>query len=210
MPIRATCPAISRRWSATLPQRCSDVFDRDDRCRLLAIARRALEARVRRESEPALGQGLDAQSSALKTQCGAFVSIHRGRELRGCLGRLESDWPVARVVAHLGRVVADSDPRFAPVTIDDLETLSIEISALSPEREVHSVEEIEIGRHGLIIEQGDRRGLLLPQVATEHGWDVETFLEHTCVKAGLAPDAWRRGARIWIFEAQVFGDSTSD
>jgi AmmeMemoRadiSam system protein A len=115
------------------------------------------------------------------------VSIHRGHELRGCLGRLGDEWPIARVVAHLGRVVADSDPRFAPVTIDDLETLSIEISALSPEREVRSVEEIEIGRHGLIIEQGDRRGLLLPQVATEHGWDVETFSSTHASKRVLRP-----------------------
>ena len=178
------------------------VFDADDRRRLLALARRALEARVRREYEPVLDQG-----GALDTHCGAFVTIHRGPELRGCLGRLGDDWPVARVVAHLGRAVADSDPRFSPVTVDELDTLSIEISVLTPEREVHSVQEIEIGRHGLIIELGSRRGLLLPQVATEHGWDVETFLEHTCRKAGLPPDAWTRDARILSFEAEVFGES---
>jgi len=181
------------------------VFDRDDRRRLLAIARRALEARVRREYEPAL----ETQRGALDIQCGAFVSIHCEHELRGCLGRLGDDWPIARVVAHLGRAVADSDPRFAPVTIEDLETLSIEVSALSPEREVHSVQDIEIGRHGLIIERGHRRGLLLPQVATEHGWNVETFLEHTCLKAGLPPDAWTHDARILIFEAEVFGEDSS-
>ena len=177
------------------------MFERDDRRRLLALARRALEARVRHEYEPALEHG-----GALETPCGAFVSIHRGPELRGCLGRLGDDWPIARVVAHLGRAVADSDPRFEPVTVDDLETLSIEISALTPEREVHSLHEIEIGRHGLIIQRGARRGLLLPQVATEHGWDVETFLEHTCRKAGLPPDAWKHDARILIFEAEVFSD----
>ena len=177
------------------------MFERDDRRRLLALARRALESRVRREYEPALERG-----GALETPCGAFVSIHRGRELRGCLGRLGDDWPIARVVAHLGRAVADSDPRFEPVTVEDLETLSIEISALSLEREVHSVQEIEIGRHGLIVERGSRRGLLLPQVATAHGWDVETFLEHTCRKAGFPPDAWTHHARILIFEAEVFGE----
>lgn len=177
------------------------MFDNDDRRRLLALARRALEARVRREYEPALDQG-----GALDIHCGAFVTINRGRELRGCLGRLGDDWPIARVVAHLGRAVADSDPRFNPVTADDLRTLSIEISALTPEREVRSIEEIEIGRHGLIIERGARRGLLLPQVAPAHGWDVETFLEHTCVKAGLPPDAWKHDARILIFEAEVFAE----
>jgi uncharacterized protein (TIGR00296 family) len=87
-----------------------------------------------------------------------------------------------------------------------LDALSIEISALTPEREVHAVQDIEIGRHGLIIERGHRRGLLLPQVATEHGWNVETFLEHTCLKAGLPPDAWKHDARILIFEAEVFGE----
>lgn len=184
------------------------MFERDDRRRLLTIARRALEARVRREYEPALdlGGALETQRGALETQCGAFVSIHRGHELRGCLGRLGDEWPIARVVAHLGRAVADSDPRFAPVTVEELVTLSIEISALSPERELHSVQNIEIGRHGLIIERGRRRGLLLPQVATERGWDVETFLEHTCLKAGLPPVAWKYDARILIFEAEVFGE----
>src|SRR6187397_2731457 len=180
------------------------MFERDDRSRLLTIARRSLEARVRREPDPVHQSG-----GALDTPCGAFVSIHRGPDLRGCLGRLGDDWPIARVVAHLGRAVADSDPRFAPVTIEDLETLSIEVSALSPEREVHSVQDIEIGRHGLIIERGHRRGLLLPQVATEHGWNVETFLEHTCLKAGLPPDAWTHDARILIFEAEVFGEDSS-
>ena len=177
------------------------MFERDDRRRLLAIARRALEARVRREYEPAFEQG-----GAIGTSCGAFVSIHRAHELRGCLGRLGDEWPIARVVAHLGRAVADSDPRFEPVTVEDLETLAIEISALSPEREVHSVRGIEIGRHGLIIERGHRRGLLLPQVATEHSWDVDTFLRHTCLKAGLPHDAWKHDARILIFEAEVFGE----
>ena len=205
MPIRATSPATNRPWSGTSQRRWSDVFEHDDRRRLLTIARRALEARVRREYEPALEQG-----GALETPCGAFVSIHRGDELRGCLGRLESDWPVARVVAHLGRAVADSDPRFQPVTIEELETLAIEISALAPPREVSTPAEIDVGRHGLIVERGRQHGLLLPQVATDHRWDVPTFLEHTCLKAGLPRDAWQRGARIWIFEAQVFGDTTPE
>lgn len=178
------------------------MFEADDRRRLLAIARRALEARVRREREPALDRG-----GALDLPCGAFVSIHRGDELRACLGRLECDWAVATVVAHLGRAVADSDPRFSPVAIEELSQLSIEISALSPEREVQTIHEIEVGTHGLIIERGYQRGLLLPQVATERGWDVETFLEHTCLKASLPADAWKLDARILVFEAEVFGES---
>lgn len=137
---------------------------------------------------------------------GAFVSLHRAGELRGCLGRLETDRAIADQVAHLAAVVADSDPRFPPLQVVELVAVAIEISALTPEREVRRVAEIEVGRHGLIVEQGRRRGLLLPQVATENGWDRETFLDHTCHKAGLPPDAWRLGARILLFEAQVFGE----
>jgi uncharacterized protein (TIGR00296 family) len=88
--------------------------------------------------------------------------------------------------------------------------LSIEISAVTPGREARSIQEIEIGRHGVIVERGARRGLLLPQVATEHAWDVETFLAHTCIKAALAPDAWKHDARILTFEAEVFGELDTD
>jgi AmmeMemoRadiSam system protein A len=176
------------------------LFHSDDRRLLLAIARQAIEARVRRGAEPAPRGG-----GALDTLCGAFVSIHRSDTLRGCLGRLEADWPIARVVSHLGGAVADSDPRFAPVTEEELDHLTIEISALSAGRGIRSIAEIEIGRHGLIVERGSRRGLLLPQVATERAWDVETFLSHTCIKAMLPPNAWKHDARVLIFEAEVFG-----
>lgn len=181
------------------------MFEPDDRLRLLSIARRALEARVRREHEPAPEGG-----GVLDTRRGAFVSIHLKDALRGCLGRLEADWTIGRVVQHLGRALADSDPRFAPVEVDEVDDLSIEISVLSPEREAASTGEIEIGRHGLIVESNGRRGLLLPQVASGHGWDVETFLRHTCLKAALSPDAWRTGARILLFEAEVFGESRQE
>jgi AmmeMemoRadiSam system protein A len=181
------------------------LLDADDQRTLLDLARRCLEARVRRQSQP-----LIEYRGALDTYRGAFVSIHGAGDLRGCLGRLETDRTVADVVAHLATVVADSDPRFPPVTPEELPTLVIEISVLTPECEVTDVAEIEVGRHGLIIEQGSRRGLLLPQVATEYGWDRETFLDHTCVKAGLPPDAWRQGARVFRFEAQVFHENAHD
>lgn len=175
----------------------------EDRARLLRLARQCLEARVRRELPPAAERG-----GALDLRCGAFVTIHCAGELRGCLGRLQPDAPLADTVAHLAKAVADSDPRFYPVTLDELSAISLEISVLTPEHEISDVAEIEVGRHGLILEQGHRRGLLLPQVATEHGWDRETFLEHTCVKAGLSPGAWRCGARVLAFEALVFGETT--
>jgi AmmeMemoRadiSam system protein A len=184
--------------TSRLDQECA-LLGVEDQQRLLDLARRCLEARVRRQPQPPV-----EHDGALDARRGAFVSIHNDEDLRGCLGRLEADRAVADVVAHLATVVADSDPRFAPVGPDELASLVIEISVLTPESEIADVAEIEIGRHGLIVEQGSRRGLLLPQVATEHGWDCETFLTHTCIKAGLPPDAWRRGARLFRFEAQVF------
>jgi AmmeMemoRadiSam system protein A len=134
------------------------------------------------------------------------VSIHHGVDLRGCLGRLEADRAVSEVVAHLGRAVADSDPRFAAVEPRELDGLTIEISVLTPEREVTGIDDIEVGRHGLIVERGARRGLLLPQVADQYHWSAREFLEHTCTKAGLPSDAWQHGARIYVFEAQVFSE----
>jgi AmmeMemoRadiSam system protein A len=173
----------------------------EDRQRLLTLARRCLEARVRRSAPPPVEYG-----GGLQAPMGAFVTINCHGELRGCLGRLETDRPIADNVAHLAAVVSDSDPRFPPVRLTELEHVEIEISALTPEEEVNDITEIEVGRHGLIVEHGSRRGLLLPQVATEYGWDRESFLDHTCIKAGLPPDAWRRGAKIYKFEAQVFGE----
>ncbi len=173
----------------------------EDQQTLLKLARHALEAHVRHETPPRSERG-----GALDEPLGVFVSIHNDTELRGCLGRLDVNAPLAETVADLAAVVSDSDPRFPPVLPEELAELDVEISVLTPEREVGSVAEIEVGRHGLIVERGYRRGLLLPQVATERGWDAETFLGHTCLKAGLPEDAWRRGVRILVFEAQVFSE----
>ena len=107
---------------------------------------------------------------------------------------------------HLGAAVADSDPRFDPVRPAELAEIDLEISVLTPECEVDSIDQIQIGRHGLIVEQGARRGLLLPQVPLEQRWDLATFLAQTCLKAGLPRDAWQHGARLLVFEAEVFGD----
>jgi AmmeMemoRadiSam system protein A len=171
----------------------------DDRQRLLILARRALEARVRRQAPPEPGDQVAIRS-------GAFVTISRDGELRGCLGHIGSSVPLPILIVQLAQEVADSDPRFDRVTLDELAGISLEISVLTPERDIASIEEIEVGRHGLIVEHGTSRGLLLPQVAVEHGWDRETFLDHTCLKAGLQPGAWKRGARVLVFEADVFGE----
>ena len=177
----------------------TQVIAPEDRTRLLALARRVLDAHVRRGAAPPVDVELNITA-------GAFVSIFWRGQLRGCLGRLAPDVALPSLVVRLAQTVADSDPRFDPVRPDELADITLEISVLTPECEITSVDEIEVGRHGLIIARGSRRGLLLPQVATEHGWDRETFLDHTCTKAGLPAGAWKDGARICVFEAIVFGE----
>lgn len=179
----------------------TEVVGPEDQQRLLLQARQVLEARVRRTPSPPVLRG-----GALDCRLGAFVTVHNRGELRGCIGRIEAEAPLGHTVADLAALVADSDPRFDPVTPVELADIDVEISVLTPAREVQAAEEIEVGRHGLIIEQGRRRGLLLPQVSVEHGWDRDAFLAHACLKAALPADAWRHGARILVFEAQVFGE----
>lgn len=126
--------------------------------------------------------------------------------MRGCIGTIRPESPLIQAVAEMARAAATSDLRFNSVTPREVEDLQIEISVLTPAEPVTEFGEIEIGVHGLIVEQGQRRGLLLPQVAPEWGWDREEFLEHTCIKAGLPRDAWRQGARVLRFSAEVFGE----
>jgi uncharacterized protein len=131
----------------------------------------------------------------------------REKELRGCVGYVLATCPVYRAVAETARAAAFDDNRFPPVTKEEAPYLEIELSILSPAQAVRA-EEIEVGRHGLLISQHGRRGLLLPQVPVERSWDRATFLEQTCRKAGLPPDAWQKGATIEAFTAEVFGDSS--
>jgi AmmeMemoRadiSam system protein A len=177
------------------------MLDFDDQRRLLVLARRALDARVRRLPAPDPDRG-----GALDALANAFVTIHNRGELRGCLGRLDARAPLAETIALLAASVSDSDPRFDPVSLLELPDIDIEISVLTPEWAIETIEEIELGRHGVIVEQDARRGLLLPQVAVEHQWDRETLVSYTCLKADLPGDAWRRGAQLFVFEAQVFSE----
>ncbi len=172
---------------------------------LLRLARQALEARVRGAVPPDVSRDLVPVAPY-----GVFVSIHCDGELRGCLGSLESETPLAGTVAGLAAAVADSDPRFRPLTHAELGVTEIEISVLMPAREVASCREIQIGRHGLIVQRSDRRGLLLPRVPLDHGWEVEAFVAAVCTKAGLPADAWQHGARVSVFEAHVFRENTRD
>jgi AmmeMemoRadiSam system protein A len=179
-------------------------MERGERDRLLTLARRALTAGVRHEPLPATEHG-----GALDEHRAAFVSIHKHGDLRGCLGRLDTQWPLSRLIVHLSQEVAHGDPRFIPVEPAELDALDLELSILTPERAIRDLGEIVIGRHGVIVESAGQRGLLLPQVAVAYGWDARTFVEHTCVKAGLPRDAWQH-ARIYAFEAEVFGERDRD
>jgi AmmeMemoRadiSam system protein A len=138
---------------------------------------------------------------------GAFVTLKRDGQLRGCIGTLECRAPLPDEIARVAVSAALEDPRFAPVRPAELDDLDIEVSVLGPLEPIDPADPsaIEIGRHGLVVEQGPRRGLLLPQVATEWGWDRDTFLAQTCRKAGLPADCWRHGARVYRFTADVFG-----
>jgi len=166
--------------------------------RLLELARTALEEVVRfgRMSEVA------EPAEALRTPCGAFVTLYKGRRLRGCIGYVEASRPLYATVRECAQAAALEDPRFDPVVAAELPSLHLEISVLSPMVDV-APQDVEVGRHGLLISRGAQRGLLLPQVAVEWNWDREQFLQETCLKAGLPPDAWQRGARIQAFTAQV-------
>lgn len=173
-----------------------------DRAALLALARAAIAAHLAGEAAPRLPDG----SAALAEPRGAFVTLHRGDELRGCIGHATARLPLAAAVRQLAVSAATQDPRFPPLEPGELEGLTIELSALTP-LEPAVAEQIEVGRHGLAIEHRGRAGLLLPQVAAERGWDGETFLRATCRKAGLPDDAWRDpAARVSWFTCEVFGE----
>jgi len=170
---------------------------------LLQIAREAVEHAVRQqpwEPEP-------REEKALNRRSGCFVTIKQNDQLRGCIGNFQSELPLFREVAKMAAASATQDPRFYPMQAGDLDNFRIEISVLSPLEKIDDTEEIEVGRHGIYLEKGFHRGVLLPQVAVEHGWDRETFLKQTCVKAGLPTTAWQSpDADIYIFSAQIFGE----
>lgn len=168
---------------------------------LVDLARRTIVAHVTRSGDPV------ALDTDVPQASGVFVTIKRHGELRGCLGTLQCSRGLADEVARCAADAASVDPRFPPVSREELPELGVEVSVLGPLEEIdpQAPGAIVIGQHGLVAELGTRRGLLLPQVAPEWGWAVDQFLRQTCIKAGLPPDAWRQGARIFRFVADVFG-----
>lgn len=177
-----------------------------DRAWLMQIAREAVTAHVTHAAQPAHDS---EELEVARRRAGVFVTIHCRGDLRGCIGRLEADMPLPRCVAHCAVAACSQDPRFPAITPSELPDISLEISVLGPMEPAGGPADVEVGRHGLMIEQGRHRGLLLPQVAVEWRWDAPTFLSETCRKAGLASDSWQRGATIWKFEAEVFGEDAA-
>lgn len=176
-------------------------LNQEERAELLAIARQAVSAHLRGEEirkEPPASETLLAPGAA-------FVTLTREGSLRGCIGYMEAMWPLYRTVRECAIAAATEDSRFPPLALDEIGKVRFEISVLSPLSPV-SPEEITVGIHGLAIRKGTHRGLLLPQVAAQHGWSRETFLSHLCTKAGLPGDAWREEAKLYAFTAEVFGE----
>ncbi len=181
----------------------------EERRWLLRLARTTLERLAPSGSQvPEEAQLFDGEPpEAVRGERGAFVTLHVGNDLRGCIGYVLPVAPLYRSVIENAVNAARRDPRFPPVTPGEVPGLRIEISAMTLPRKIDSVAEIRVGEHGLIVSRGGRRGLLLPQVATEYDWDAETFLSHTCQKAGLPFDAWRsESIEIEVFTAEVFSE----
>lgn len=178
-------------------------LDIDAQKELLALARKTLESFLATGDVP----DYNPDKPELQQLAGAFVSLHCGDDLRGCIGLIKPDGPLFRTVQHCAVSAASEDYRFERVSPEEVPGITLEISVLSPLERTTDASEVEVGRHGLYVVQGQRRGLLLPQVATDWGWDRETFLAQTCVKAGLDEDAWRDPATtIYLFQAQVFSE----
>ena len=183
----------------------SPSLDHEERHTLLYLARQTIGARIGGRSLPEPS----TDSPALRELRGAFVTLKLDEQLRGCIGHVIGVEPLWRAVRDNAVAAAFSDPRFSPVTAEEFENVRIEISALTPLR-VSQPDGVIVGRDGVLIERGAARGLLLPQVAVEYGWDRQTFLDHTCRKAGLEPGCWRHpDTVISTFSAEVFGEDTS-
>ncbi len=175
-------------------------YSDDERRVLLKLAHDAITAALdKREID------LSPPSEHLAEHRGAFTTLHENGDLRGCVGYVFPMYSLYRTIAETAVAAAFNDNRFDPVQRKELPRLKFEISVLSPIQPIDP-DDVEVGKHGLLITYGGRRGLLLPQVPVEHKWDRETFLSETCVKAGLPSDAWEHGAKVEAFTAEVFGE----
>src|SRR5512146_557723 len=197
-------PNSSSGQSAATPQPSSSSalgeYSPEERELLLRLAHQAIDTALE-ERELAL----PVIPEHLQQQRGAFTTLHLLGEVRGCVGYVFPVSPLFQTVIETARAAAFQDVRFFPVTREEAAQLLISISVLSPLFPIQA-EDLQLGKHGLLITRGNRRGLLLPQVPAEHGWDLKTFLEQTCRKAGLPPDAWQHEATLEAFTAEIFGE----
>jgi uncharacterized protein len=184
----------------SLPCRESWEFSAQERSLLLKLAHESIGSALANREIP-----LEPPSPHLAEPRGVFTTICLRGQLRGCVGYVFPTTSLFRAVAETARAAAFEDSRFLPVTRDELAELEVSLSILSPLAAIHP-DWVEVGKHGLLVSQHGHRGLLLPQVPVEHGWDRQVFLEQTCRKAGLAIDAWQHGAALEAFTAEVFGD----
>lgn len=175
-------------------------YSAEERKQLLSLAHQSIRSRLLR-----FPLKVKAPSPHLAQMRGVFTTLHRFGKLRGCIGFVIAKTPLYEAVIDTAAAAAFEDPRFDPVQPHEVDELQVEISVLSPMTPI-SPGSVEVGKHGLMISQHGRRGLLLPQVPLEWRWDRETFLSETCRKAGLPPDAWRHGATVEAFTAEVFGE----
>ncbi len=175
-------------------------FSPQERTLLLKLAHLAIKSVLDRSEI-----SMDSPSPHLSEPRGAFTTLYHHHELRGCVGFVEPVASLYRTVIDTARAAAFEDTRFWPLTKEELVGLQVSLSVLSKPKPILP-EQIEVGRHGLIVSMGGRRGLLLPQVPVEHNWGRDNFLEQTCRKAGLPLDAWKKGAGIEAFTAEIFGD----
>jgi len=179
------------------------VLSVEDRQALCAVARETIAARLshREPSFPAPGEGCLRKG-------GAFVTLHEKDQLRGCIGRMRSERPLIETIGEMALAAAFEDPRFDPLSPSELADIAIEITVLGPLRSIGGERDVIIGRHGVYILARGRSGVLLPQVATENGWDARDFLTQLSLKAGLQPGAWQEpGAQLFVFEGLVFGEN---
>lgn len=172
----------------------------EEKSELLKIARESIECKLKGKPIPEF----EPSTPELREKRGVFVTLNKNGELRGCIGYIQPIKPLYQAVSEMALEAAFGDPRFPPLREDELSQITIEISVLTPLKRIYDPSQIEVGKHGIYIRKGMNSGLLLPQVATEHGWTRETFLEHTCYKAGLPKDAWKENAEIYIFSAEIF------
>ncbi|MCX5848585.1 MAG: AmmeMemoRadiSam system protein A, partial [Deltaproteobacteria bacterium] len=185
------------------PTAVSTPLTSSDKKTLLAFARETLSRFFLTDTVP-LARGFNAN---LQQPCGAFVTLKKKGELRGCIGRMIGDEPLGKLVGTMAIQAAFNDGRFSPLTADELNDIEIEISVLTPMKQVAGAADIVVGRDGVLLSKDGHHAVFLPQVATEQRWNREELLDNLCLKAGLAAGSWKKGAQLSTFQAVVFSES---